>query len=140
MITDEGYAQQMSNNNTRGIDCSAFVTWVSVQYGYTEFIGQVQLSTNDFLCWILGSPGANYDLSQYGWEWATTATETPQPGDFLLKASQSRHIEVFAGDGVGTYGAGSTNQIRKEISYKNCSTSRIINEGHFDYIIRVTKK
>ena len=130
----------MQDNTTKGIDCSAFITWVLIQYGYTEFIGQSQLSTNDFLCWILGSTGANYDLSQYGWEWATTETETPQPGDFLLKVSDPRHIEIFAGDGVGTYGAGTTEQIRKEISYENCSTSRIINSGSFHYIIRVTKK
>ena len=140
MITNEDYNQLMSDDNTKGIDCSAFITWVLIQYGYTEFIEQTQLSTNDFICWILDQPGANYDLSQYGWEWTTTETETPQPGDFLLKVSESPHIEVFAGDGVGTYGAGTLEQIRKEISYSNCSTSRIIDSGDFRYIIRVTKK
>lgn len=126
--------------STRGIDCSAFVTWVLIQYGYTEFINKTQLTTNDFYCWIVGRPqDANYDLSKYGWEWASTKNETPQPGDILLKSSPSRHVEIFIGDGIGTQGAGRDAQIQRKISYANCSTSRILELGQFDYIIRVPK-
>lgn len=140
-INEHNYTYHNGNimnypNASQGIDCSAFVTWVLIQYGYTEFEGRSQLSTYDFVCWINGEVG-NYDLSKYGWEWESTANATPEPGDLLLKSSPSRHIEIFAGDGVGTYGAGSNHQINATISYENCSTKTIINEGHFDYIIRI---
>lgn len=78
-------------------------------------------------------------MSKYGWEWASTKNENPQPGDILLKSSISRHVELFVGDGIGTYGAGEDKAIRKKISYPNVKTSRILELGQFDYIIRVQK-
>ena len=127
-------------NATKGIDCSTFITWILIQYGYTEFINNYQLTTRDFYYWIVGEPeNANYDLTKYGWEWASTKNETPQPGDILLKSSISRHVELFVGDGIGTYGAGGDRAIRRKISYPNVRTSRILELGQFDYIIRVKK-
>ena len=66
--------------------------------------------------------------------WTILKPSEAKAGDLLVK---SGHIEIFAGDGVGTYAAGSTNAIRTEISYKGCSLSKIIAAGGFTRAIRV---
>ena len=109
-------------NGTNYIDCSAYVTWVLYEYGYTEFAGH-QKDT----AWFMGS-----GPSKMGW--TILKPSEAKAGDLLVK---SGHIEIFAGDGVGTYSAGSTNSIRKDISYKGCSLSKIISDGGFTRAIRV---
>lgn len=109
-------------NGTSYIDCSAYVTWVLYEYGYTEFAGH-QKDT----AWFMGS-----GPSKMGW--TILKPSEAKAGDLLVK---SGHIEIFAGDGVGTYAAGSTNAIRTEISYKGCSLSKIIAAGGFTRAIRV---
>lgn len=109
-------------NGTSYIDCSAYVTWVLYEYGYTEFAGH-QKDT----AWFMGS-----GPSKMGW--TILKPSEAKAGDLLVK---SGHIEIFAGDGVGTYSAGSTNSIRKDISYKGCSLSKIISDGGFTRAIRV---
>lgn len=109
-------------NGTSYIDCSAYVTWVLYEYGYTEFAGH-QKDT----AWFMGS-----GPSKKGW--TILKPSEAKAGDLLVK---SGHIEIFAGDGVGTYAAGSTNAIRTEISYKGCSLSKIITAGGFTRAIRV---
>ena len=109
-------------NGTSYIDCSAYVTWVLYEYGYTEFAGH-QKDT----AWFMGS-----GPSKKGW--TILKPSEAKAGDLLVK---SGHIEIFAGDGVGTYAAGSTNAIRTEISYKGCSLSKIIAAGGFTRAIRV---
>ena len=109
-------------NGTSYIDCSAYVTWVLYEYGYTEFAGH-QKDT----AWFMGS-----GPSKMGW--TILKPSEAKTGDLLVK---SGHIEIFAGDGVGTYAAGSTNAIRTEISYKGCSLSKIIAAGGFTRAIRV---
>ena len=122
-----------------GIDCSTYITWILIMNGYTEFKGKYQLTTYDFIQWIKGGTG-NYDLSHYGWTWQKTSDSnaTINEGDLLLKTSSSAHIELYAGN--GTYGAGSTNAIRRVKSYVNCSKQRIVQLGNFDYIIKINKK
>lgn len=122
-----------------GIDCSTYITWILIMNGYTEFKGKHQLTTYDFIQWIKGGTG-NYDLSHYGWTWQKTSDSnaTINEGDLLLKTSSSAHIELYAGN--GTYGAGSTNAIRRVKSYVNCSKQRIVQLGNFDYIIKINKK
>ncbi len=109
-------------NGTNYIDCSAYVTWVLYEYGYTEFAGH-QKDT----AWFMGS-----GPSKMGW--TILKPSEAKAGDLLVK---SGHIEIFAGDGVGTYAAGSTNAIRSEISYKGCSLSKINSAGGFTRAIRV---
>lgn len=109
-------------NGTSYIDCSAYVTWVLYEYGYTEFAGH-QKDT----AWFMGS-----GPSKMGW--TILKPSEAKAGDLLVK---SGHIEIFAGDGVGTYAAGSTNAIRSEISYKGCSLSKINSAGGFTRAIRV---
>ncbi len=109
-------------NGTSYIDCSAYVTWVLYEYGYTEFAGH-QKDT----AWFMGS-----GPSKKGW--TILKPSEAKAGDLLVK---SGHMEIFAGDGVGTYAAGSTNAIRREISYAGCSLSKIISDGGFTRAIRV---
>lgn len=119
-----------------GIDCSAYITWILIMCGYTEFEGKMQLTTNDFIQWINGGTG-NYNLAQYGWTYQKVADGdyTVEPGDLLLKTSKSAHIEMYAGG--GTYGAGSNHAIQSEITYRDCTPQRIINLGNFSYIIKI---
>lgn len=78
-------------------------------------------------------------MSKYGWELYSTKDETPKPGDILFKSSISRNVELFVGDGIGTYGAEGDSAIQSKISYPDYNTSRILELGQFDYIIRVKK-
>ena len=96
------------------IDCSAYVTWVLYEYGYTELEGWQQ-STGTFLSLA----------NRYGWT-VKTGSEA-QPGDILL--NPATHTEIYIGDGK-SYNAGSTNAIRRE--YDSCSP------GSFQYSITVT--
>lgn len=96
------------------IDCSAYVTWVLYEYGYTELEGWQQ-STGTFLSLA----------NRYGWT-VKTGSEA-QPGDILL--NPATHTEIYIGDGK-SYNAGSTNAIRRE--YDSC------NPGSFQYSITVT--
>lgn len=96
------------------IDCSAYVTWVLYEYGYTELEGWQQ------------STGTLLSLAnRYGW--TVKSGSEAQAGDILLNPSS--HTEIYRGDGT-SYNAGSTNAIRRE--YDSC------NPGEFQYSITVT--
>lgn len=96
------------------IDCSAYVSWVLYEYGYTELEGWQQ-STRTII------PLAN----RYGW--TIKSGSEAQPGDILL--NPTTHTEIYIGDGK-SYNAGSTDAIRSE--YSNC------NPSSFQYAITVT--
>ena len=109
-------------NGTNHIDCSAYVTWVLYEYGYTEFKG-LQKTT----AWFMGMGPSNKG-------WTILEPKDAQAGDLLVK---SGHMEILVGDGVGTYGAGSDEAIKREISYPGCSLATIIKSGGFTRAIRV---
>ena len=108
-------------NGTNYTDCSAYVTWVLYQYGYTEFRTQKTSS------WFNGDGPASKG-------WSVLPASSAQPGDILVT---SGHVEIYAGD--GTYAAGCTDAIRREKSYSGNSLSQIIAWGGFTKAIRVTK-
>ena len=109
-------------NDTKHIDCSAYVCWVLYEYGYTEFEG-LQKTT----AWFMGNGPSNMG-------WTILKANEAKAGDLLVK---SGHMEIFVGDGVGTYGAGSDKAIAREISYPGCSLDTIVEKGGFTRAIRV---
>ena len=108
-------------NGTNYTDCSAYVTWVLYEYGYTEFTTQKTSS------WFNGDGPKSKG-------WSVLPASSAQPGDILVT---SGHVEIYVGD--GTYAAGCTDAIRREKSYSGISLSRIIDMGGFTKAIRVTK-
>ena len=109
-------------NGTTYTDCSAYVSWVIYEYGYTEFAGHQKTSG-----WFMGDGPASMG-------WGVYPASEAQPGDILAK---SGHVEIYAGN--GTYGAGGDEQINAEMSYVGCSLDYIINDGGFTRAIRVTQ-
>lgn len=108
-------------NGTNYTDCSAYVTWVLYEYGYTEFTTQKTSS------WFNGDGPKSKG-------WSVLPASSAQPGDILVT---SGHVEIYVGD--GTYAAGCTDAIRREKSYSGNSLSQIIAWGGFTKAIRVTK-
>ena len=104
-------------NGTQYTDCSAYVTWVLYEYGYTELTSQKSSA------WFMNTNA----MRQMGWT-VLPATQA-QAGDIVAKTG---HVEIYAGNGQ-FYNAGSTNAIRKEISN---SGEKYLN--NFTYAIRVT--
>lgn len=82
------------------IDCSAYVSWVLYEYGYTEF-GGVQTDTGKFYT-------TNWN-EKYGWEEIPVAKgENPidklQPGDIFVryngkKSTDIHHVYIFVSNG-----------------------------------------
>ena len=96
------------------IDCSAYVSWVLYEYGYTELAGWQQ------------STGTLLSLAnRYGW--TVKSGSEAQPGDILLNPGS--HTEIYRGNGT-SYNAGSTDAIRRD--YDTCDP------GGFQYSITVT--
>lgn len=105
-------------NNVNGIDCSAYVTWVLYEYGYTELKGHQKTCS-----WFMNTS----TMQKMGWT-VLPATQA-EAGDIVVN---SHHMEIYAGDGK-FYNAGSTEAIRREIS--NCGVGYL---NDFTYAIRVT--
>lgn len=102
-------------NGTKGIDCSAYVTWALYEYGYTELEGHQKVS------WQLR------DMGKEGYAgWKLIDIEDIQPGDLVFRSSPHNHIEIYAG-GELVLSCGSTKSIRAEYVYYG---SR---EGYIDY-------
>lgn len=97
----QGTTIPADKNNVKGIDCSAYVTWVLYEYGYTELKGW-QKST----LWYMDTN----TMKKMGWT-VKSATQA-QAGDIVVN---NEHMEIYAGDGK-FYNAGCTEAIRKEIS------------------------
>ena len=120
---------------TKYIDCSTYVTWVLYEYGYKEFSTSIS--------------SASYRNREYvkskGWQ--IIDARNAQAGDILVyqrRSDGSGHVEIFAGNGVGIYGAGSEGQINSEISFRGMSIDGIIGWWDRDgvdtlYAIRVPK-
>ena len=87
------------------IDCSAYVTWVLYEYGYTDLAGW-QMGSGDVGGYIVRHGGKRKSVSEV------------EPGDVLVK---SGHTEIYAGNGKA-YNCGSTEHIRESIS--DCTLSR----------------
>lgn len=105
-------------NGTSYTDCSAYVTWVLYEYGYTELKGH-QKGTS----WFMNTN----TMQKMGWT-VKPATQA-EAGDIVVN---NHHMEIYAGDGK-FYNAGSTSAIRKEIS--NSGKSYL---NTFTYAITVT--
>ena len=99
------------------IDCSAYVTWVAYEYGYTELAGW-QKCTWD---WCINNQWA----SKYGWEFIDISTwssdqvlQQLQPGDIVVRDSNAsynqagvNHMNIVAeiqGNKVLCYDCGSS--------------------------------
>ncbi len=105
-------------NGTSYTDCSAYVTWVLYEYGYTELKGPQKSTT-----WYMDKSA----MEKKGWT-VKPATQA-KAGDIVVN---DYHMEIYAGDGK-FYNAGSTTAMREEIS--NSGTGYL---GNFTYAITVT--
>ena len=118
------------DNSGYGIDCSTFVTWALIMSGYDQLKNRSQLTTADLYSFVTKNTGR---CAEFGWSYSKTSdpSTTANPGDLLLKTSSPMHVEIYMGS--GTYGAGSTNQIRKEgyVSYSGKTLRQIINSREF---------
>lgn len=108
-------------NGTNYTDCSAYISWVIYEFGYTEFAGTQHTSA-----WFMGNGPKTKG-------WVVLDASQAKPGDILAKYG---HVEIYAGN--GTYSAGSEDSINSTMSYVGCSLSRIIELGGFTRAIRVT--
>lgn len=104
----------IDENNYNGIDCSAYVTWVLYEYGYTDLAGWQQTTRT-----LLG-------LAQRK-GWTVKDGSQAQAGDIVLIPAY--HTAIYAGNGQ-FYDCGSTDLIR--------SVTTTWNPG-YDYAITVTK-
>lgn len=104
-------------NGTSYTDCSAYVTWVLYEYGYTEFTSQK--TTHWF-----NNPD---NWKKYGWK--KIPISEIQPGDILMK---NGHMEIYYG-GNKTLNCGSTNAINRE--FDNYVTKSV--QSSFNFGIRV---
>lgn len=114
----QGTTIPADENSVSGIDCSAYVTWVLYEYGYTELKGHQKTCS-----WFMNTS----TMQKMGWT-VLPATQA-EAGDIVVN---SHHMEIYAGDGK-FYNAGSTEAIRREIS--NCGVGYL---NDFTYAIRVT--
>lgn len=114
----QGTTIPADENSINGIDCSAYVTWVLYEYGYTELKGHQKTCR-----WFMNTS----TMQKMGWT-VLPATQA-EAGDIVVN---SHHMEIYAGDGK-FYNAGSTEAIRREIS--NCGVGYL---NDFTYAIRVT--
>lgn len=114
----QGTTIPADENSVSGIDCSAYVTWVLYEYGYTELKGHQKTCR-----WFMNTS----TMQKMGWT-VLPATQA-EAGDIVVN---SHHMEIYAGDGK-FYNAGSTEAIRREIS--NCGVGYL---NDFTYAIRVT--
>lgn len=103
------------------IDCSAYVTWVLYEYGYTELAGWQKRSE-----WFVNEN----NWQNYGWE--KIEISKAMPGDIVVRDG---HVEIYYGDGK-FLNCGSTESIRREYdSYSNAMTGL----NRFTFAIRVQK-
>lgn len=98
------------------IDCSAYVTWVLYEYGYSELEGWQKV-----VSWF-----ANENtIKKYGWK--VYPASQAQAGDVLIKDG---HMEIYVGNNR-SYNCGSTQAIREETSF--------CNPNNFTTAIRINK-
>lgn len=106
-----------TKESIRYIDCSAYVSWVLYEYGYTEIKGWQKTSS-----WFFGECTSHYP------SWKKVSLSQAQAGDILAKEG---HVEIYVGNGK-VYNCGATSAIRAKEP-----TSQTITNG---VAIRVTKK
>ena len=104
----------IDENNYNGIDCSAYVTWVLYEYGYTDLAGWQQTTRT-----LLG-------LAQRK-GWTVKSGSEAVAGDIMLNPNS--HTSIYAGNGQ-FYDCGSTSLIQSEITTWNPG---------YQYAITVTK-
>lgn len=121
------------------IDCSSYVSWVLLEYGYTDYAG-VQHNTTNFL---------NDDLTgKYGWEVIPVeAGENPinklQAGDLLVRTSSGGHsahitlvVDVQGNKTIG-YDCGSEKNWANNTNGDPINTSWFLTHPGAGKIIRV---
>ncbi len=102
-------------NKTKYTDCSAYVTWVLYEYGYTEFKGHQKTSE-----WFMDES----NWKKYGWK--KVNLKDAEPGDII---AMNGHVEIYAGK-EKAYSCGSTNAIRRDTQSM---------DSRAKFAIRVTK-
>lgn len=104
----------IDESSPKVIDCSAFVSWVLYEYGYTDLAGSQQTTRT------------LYGLAQRK-GWTIKSANEAQPGDIMLRLNY--HTSIYAGDGY-LYDCGSDEWIQEEKTKMNMV---------YDYAITVTK-
>ncbi len=113
-VYGNGNTIPIAGNGTSYIDCSAYVTWVLYEYGYTDLAGPQQSTRT-----LLG-------LAQRK-GWTVKSGSEAVAGDIMLNPNS--HTSIYAGNGQ-FYDCGSTSLIQSEITTWNPG---------YQYAITVTK-
>lgn len=125
VLGDRKFKYQEVNNNPiqipitgSGCNCSAYVSWVLYEFGYTDFKGD-QLRTNHF---YKTDWNKKYGWTEIKFKKGANITSQLKPGDIVVRVSESTgygHINIVATNG-GTYSYDCGNSSRvKNGAYPN---------------------
>ena len=147
MFTYAGNSIPITENSSRVIDCSSYVSWALYEYGYTELGGgQLSCSGATLVPWC----NNNLQTVWSGFTHNVTEISNIQPGDICVFGYSSQqggatttHTQIFAGydsDGKAIwYNCGNDNSILKDEGIEKYNSYNYNGEG-FLYVYRVPTK